>query len=153
MTPHRDAEADAVVLARRRIVIRAPLTTIWRLHTDVARWQDWHPELGTVSGAPLLVEGASFGLRPQGLDIASTVLDVKPMRQTRWTGHVDGITGTHLWVFRSHERGVLVDTLVSWGGDPVRADVEGMQELLDASLLTWLNRLKAAAEDCPLDPV
>ncbi|APU15689.1 SRPBCC family protein [Actinoalloteichus fjordicus] len=151
MADHRDAASAALVLARRRIVIRAPLATIWRLHTDVTGWPRRHPEVREVTGAPVLAEGTSFGLRPAGLDITSTVLDVKPMQQTRWVGRVGGITGTHLWVFRSHDLGVLVDTLVSWDGDPIRADVDGMQELLDTTLLTWLNRLKAAAEDCSLE--
>ena len=34
----------------------------------------------------------------------------------------------------------------SFAGEPVEADAAGMQSLLDASLVSWLGHLKAAAE-------
>jgi hypothetical protein len=42
--------------------------------------------------------------------------------------------------------GVHVATTESFAGEPVRADVAGMQALLDASLVSWLGHLKEAAE-------
>jgi hypothetical protein len=39
--------------------------------------------------------------------------------------------------------------LGSFSGEPVEADVAGMQSLLDASLLAWLDSLKTAAESKP----
>jgi hypothetical protein len=33
-----------------------------------------------------------------------------------------------------------------FAGAPVEADVAGMQRVLDGSLVSWLNRLKSAAE-------
>ena len=34
----------------------------------------------------------------------------------------------------------------SFAGEPVKVDVVGMQSLLDASLMSWLDHLKATAE-------
>lgn len=34
----------------------------------------------------------------------------------------------------------------SFAGEPVEADVTGMQSTLDSSLISWLAHLKAAAE-------
>ena len=62
----------------------------------------------------------------------------------------ESITGIHEWIFAETDGGVAVTTTESFAGDPVSADVEGMQGQLDASLVAWLDYLKAAAEgsDC-----
>jgi hypothetical protein len=41
---------------------------------------------------------------------------------------------------------VHVTTDESFAGEPVEADAPGMQSVLDASLVSWLGHLKAAAE-------
>jgi hypothetical protein len=41
---------------------------------------------------------------------------------------------------------VSVTTNESFAGDPVSADVDGMRQQLDASLVAWLEYLKSAAE-------
>jgi hypothetical protein len=41
---------------------------------------------------------------------------------------------------------VHVTTNESFAGEPVEADVTGMQSALDSSLIAWLAHLKAAAE-------
>jgi hypothetical protein len=43
-------------------------------------------------------------------------------------------------------QGVIVATNESFAGAPVDGDPSTMQDLLDASLVSWLLRLKAAAE-------
>jgi len=55
--------------------------------------------------------------------------------------------GTHEWVYTQTPTGVRVATHESWSGQPVQADITGMQSALDKSLTDWLGHLKAAAED------
>ena len=55
--------------------------------------------------------------------------------------------GTHEWVYTQTPAGVHVATHESFSGQPVQADVTGMQSALDKSLTDWLGHLKAAAED------
>lgn len=57
-----------------------------------------------------------------------------------------GITGVHEWLFSERPSGTHVVTNESFAGDPVEADAAGMQKLLDASLVAWLDHLKTAAE-------
>lgn len=90
--------------------------------------------------------GAAFTWETYNLTIVSTVYQVKPQRHTLWGGPSDGITGIHAWTFTPVEGGVRVDTEESWSGDPISADVTGMQAALDSSLTTWLDQLGAAAE-------
>ena len=42
--------------------------------------------------------------------------------------------------------GVYVTTDESFAGEPVEADITGMQSALDRSLAAWLAHLRAAAE-------
>ena len=61
-------------------------------------------------------------------------------------GTSGGITGVHEWLFSETPSGVHVTTTESFAGEPVEADPPGMQTALDASLVAWLDHLKAAAE-------
>jgi hypothetical protein len=55
----------------------------------------------------------------------------------------------HEWLFNETPTGTHVTTNDSFAGDPVSADIPGMQAMLDASLAAWLDHLKAAAESVP----
>ena len=63
-----------------------------------------------------------------------------------WGGPSAGITGIHSWTFTPVPGGVRVDTEESWSGGPIEADVAGMQQALDGSLIAWLEYLAAAAQ-------
>jgi hypothetical protein len=70
---------------------------------------------------------------------------VSERRRTLWGGTAGGITGVHEWLFAETDDGVRVTTNESFAGDPVSADVAGMQARLDASLVAWLDDLRSAA--------
>ena len=61
-------------------------------------------------------------------------------------GTGDGITGIHEWVFTATPAGTHVETTESFAGAPVEADVAGLQQVLDGSLVSGLNHLKNAAQ-------
>jgi hypothetical protein len=61
-------------------------------------------------------------------------------------GTSGGITGVHEWLFTESPGGVHVATTESFAGEPVVADVRGMQTMLDTSLVAWLGHLRRAAE-------
>jgi hypothetical protein len=65
--------------------------------------------------------------------------------RTLWGGTAEGITGIHEWLFKETDGGVRITTNESFAGEPVSADVAGMQAQLDASLLAWLEYLRSAA--------
>ena len=78
--------------------------------------------------------------------MTSQIYEVSDRSRTLWGGTAGGITGVHEWVFAETDGGVRVTTNESFAGDPVSADVAGMQGQLDASLVAWLDYLRAAAE-------
>ena len=62
-------------------------------------------------------------------------------------GTANGITGVHEWTFEETPSGTYVTTNESFAGGPVEALTRpSMQNLLDASLQAWLDRLKQTAE-------
>ena len=81
-----------------------------------------------------------------GFTVVSTIYAVAPRTRVLWGGTSGGITGVHEWVFSETPTGVHVTTNESFAGEPVEADVTGMQSALDSSLISWLAHLKAAAE-------
>jgi SepF-like predicted cell division protein (DUF552 family) len=54
--------------------------------------------------------------------------------------------GTHEWVVTQTPAGVHMAPQESFSGEPVEADITGMQKTLDKSLTDWLQHLKATAE-------
>ncbi|MEV0190168.1 SRPBCC family protein [Kitasatospora purpeofusca] len=152
----------AQVRYRTEAVIDAPLDVIWKLQTDVDRWPSWQR---AVSGAERLDHGrfragSSFrwttpippevGIPATGLDITSTVRQVKDRSCIRWTGPADGeglhIDGVHVWNFTKVRGGVRVSTEETHTGPQVDANVPLATGILRAGLDAWLSELKAAAE-------
>jgi len=146
-------DGDAPVLARHEIAIQAPLETIWQLHIAVNEWPTWQPDITEARLDGDFVPGASFDWTSSGLSVTSTIYDVSPptgdvspRARTLWGGTAQGITGIHEWTFRDMTQGVLVATNESFAGASVDGDPSTLQDLLDASLVSWLLRLKGAAE-------
>jgi hypothetical protein len=133
------------VIAHHEVDIQAPLDTVWRLHTDINAWPTWQTDITVAHLDGVLEPGASFNWTSYGLSVTSTVYDLAERARVLWGGTANGITGVHEWLFSQTPAGVHVTTNESFAGEPVTADVAGMQSLLDASLVSWLGHLKAAA--------
>lgn len=137
---------DAPVVSRKSIVIHAGPERVWAIHTDIESWPAWQADVATaVLDGPLVV-GARFRWHTAGLDITSTIADVRAPRRIEWGGPAHGITGVHVWEFEPTADGVRVHTEESWRGAPVDEDPDRLQYALDDALEEWLRRLKDRAE-------
>jgi Polyketide cyclase / dehydrase and lipid transport len=139
-------DGNAPVRARHETDINAPLDTVWRLHTDVNAWPAWQTEITSAHINGAFQPGTSFEWTSYGFPVVSTIYAVAERARVLWGGTAGGITGVHEWVFTETPMGVHVITEESFAGEPVEADVTGMQSTLDSSLISWLAHLKAAAE-------
>ena len=146
MTVPSAIDSTAPVLAHHEVEIRAPLDEVWRLHTDVNAWTTWQSDITTASIEGAFGVGDSFGWSSYGLAVTSTIYAITDHSRILWGGTGDGITGIHEWLFSETPDGVRVTTNESFAGQPVEADATNMQSLLDASLVSWLDHLKKAAE-------
>ncbi len=80
------------------------------------------------------------------MDITSTIVELVPGRRIVWEGTVQGITGIHVWTFDQADAGTVVHTEESWSGEPVDEAVDDLTAALKTSLQSWLDCLKARAE-------
>ncbi|NYD47047.1 putative membrane protein [Actinomadura luteofluorescens] len=148
---------------RTDVLIKAPLSTVFKLQTDVERWPDWQrPVLSMERLDPgPLRRGSRFRWTtpapPTPTTPATTLTITSTVRQLRhggcilWSGPAigEGIRideGVHLWTFTRVRGGVRVHTEETWTGDQVEADVPLATEILGQGLRAWLDDLKAAAE-------
>ncbi|MBD0689504.1 polyketide cyclase /reductase [Streptomyces sp. CBMA123] len=155
-------DPSARIRHRTEAVIHAPLSTVWRLQSDVARWPSWQSAVASaerLDHGPLRPGSAFHWTTPlppnpattaPSLDITSTVQQLKPGSCIRWTGpataeglHIDGV---HVWTFTPVRGGVLVRTEETHTGPQVDADVPAATAILRQGLDAWLHDLKAAAE-------
>jgi uncharacterized membrane protein len=139
-------DGNAPVRAHHEIDIHAPLDTVWRLHADVNSWPAWQTDITAARIDGPFQPGASFEWTSYGFTVISTIYAVDERARVLWGGTAGGITGVHEWVFSQTPTGVHVTTAESFAGEPVEADVTGMQPALDSSLVAWLGHLKAVAE-------
>ncbi|WP_405432590.1 SRPBCC family protein [Streptomyces anulatus] len=155
-------DPGAEVRARTERVIDAPLSTVWKLQTDVERWPDWQSHVTSMDRldhGPFRPGSAFRWTTPippnpatpaTSLDITSTVEQVKRGSCIRWTGPATGeglrIGGVHVWTFTEVAGGVLVRTEETHTGEQVEANVPYATEILRQGLEAWLGELKTAAE-------
>ncbi len=139
-------DETAPAIARLSTEIHAPLATVWDLHTDIAAWPTWNPDIDRtrIDGPP--APGTSFSWRTHGMEITSTVHELDPGRRIVWGGPSGGITGVHVWTFQQDGDHVTVHTEESWSGAPVEAAADDLRKALHDSLEAWLAHLKARSE-------
>ncbi|MEU8024715.1 MULTISPECIES: SRPBCC family protein [Micromonospora] len=139
-------DENAAVVVRREIRVDAPIERVWQLHTDVNGWTHWQGDIDTAHADGPLAPGSEFRWSTAGLSIVSTVHAVDAPHRILWGGPAHGITGVHEWTFTPDGDGTVVRTAESWDGEPVRADRDNLRDALDASLASWLDQLRKAAE-------
>ena len=141
-----DIDENAPVITRDEILIDAPLSHVWGLHTDISSWSEWLPDIDSSRIEGPLEVGTVFHWETFGLSIESTIEEIEPLRRIVWSGPAQGIMAIHVWMMTPSENWVIVHTEESWDGEPVRAQPEEMQQALDSSLRGWLQSLKLKAE-------
>ncbi|MCS0634941.1 SRPBCC family protein [Streptomyces sp. LP05-1] len=156
-------DPGALIRASADIVIDAPLSTVWKLQTDVERWPTWQKPVLTIKRLDPgpLHRGSRFRWTTPApptpstpattLTITSTIQQLRSGSCVLWSGPAvgEGVRideGVHLWTFREVGGVVRVHTEETWTGPQPEADVPGSTALLRTGLETWLRDLKATAE-------
>ncbi|WP_433346348.1 SRPBCC family protein [Microtetraspora malaysiensis] len=156
-------DTTARIRYRSDIVIKAPLSTIFTLQTDVERWPTWQSPVLTVKRldpGPLRKGSRLRWTTPAPptpttpattMNITSTVRQLQRDTCILWSGPAigEGVRidqGVHLWTFTKVKGGVRVHTEETWTGAQVEADVPGATKILGEGLEAWLRALKATAE-------
>ena len=71
----------APVTAQKRLIIEASPEVVWKVHTDVNAWSQWHRSISSARAVARLAVGSSFEWKSGGLTIASTVQTLEQNRR------------------------------------------------------------------------
>jgi hypothetical protein len=137
---------NAPVISRQEILIKAPVESIWKIHTAVIDWHNWNPGISESEISDPLAVGTTFHWQTAGLKISSKIREVFPPGRIGRSGETAGILGIHVWTFPENSGGTLVRTEESWEGLALPPIVRDVQKANDASLISWLSCLKQWAK-------
>ena len=136
----------ASVRSKREIDIAAPAEVVWEVLTDFDRWQEWNPEVKSMSYKGPLAPGAMFRWKAGPGTIVSTVEELDRPRYIRWRGRTLSIAAVHEWRFEGRDGGTHVETDESFSGTLARLLRGSLQKQLDRALEDGLEHLKREAE-------
>ena len=142
---------------RETIFIRAPVSTVWRVFTDIENWDTWN----TVCKACRLEEGRaleqgaciSFSLSPLifPLRIAPVVEERREKKTIVWSGGKWGIHARHAFFFRKagdNGKWTELESIEVFSGPLLwAARLIGMHRRLHRLTLRLLEAIREAAED------
>lgn len=139
-------DPTAPAVARREILIHAPVEKVWQIQSDIENWSAWQPDIASAKLNGGLKTGATFRWKAQGLNITSRLHTVEPPRRLGWTGIAIGMSAIHNWTFEAHGDATLAVSEESLSGWLTRLMLFFDPRFLEKSLEATLQRLKDKAE-------
>ncbi|WP_405062059.1 SRPBCC family protein [Kribbella sp. NBC_01505] len=156
-------DRTAKISYRNEIFIKAPVSKVWKVQTDVAKWTRWQQPVASaerLDHGPLRAGSAFRWTTPveatpytpkTTLVITSTVHQAKHNQCLRWSGPAigEGLTidrGVHVWNFEKVHGGTIVRTEETWTGPQVEAMPDLSRQFLGQGLDAWLLDLKTQSE-------
>ena len=140
------ASSGAPVRSRREIDVAAAPDVVWEVLTDFDRWQEWNPDVKSMSFEGPLAPGAMFRWKAGPGTIVSTVEEIDRPRYIRWRGRTLSIAALHEWRFEGRDGGTHVETDESFSGLLARLLRGSLQKQLDRALEDGLEHLRREAE-------
>jgi len=136
----------APMVARKEILVDAPIDSVWALESDIDRWPQWQPGVSAARLDGPLTAGSIFRWKGQGLNITSTLQEVSPPTRISWTGKAPGIDAIHIWTFEPQGNSTRVVSEESWSGWLTRLLKLFDARMLEKSMDQSLKVLKSKAE-------
>lgn len=137
---------EAPVLARAEIEIDADPGTVWDIMADIEDWPRWNPDVKSTILRGELKSGTSFHWKAGPGKITSVLQDVERPHLLAWVGKTMGVNAIHVFKIEDKDGKTIVKTEESWEGLLSRAMHGKMQEMLEKSIESGLEYLKAEAE-------
>ena len=137
---------QAPLATRKEVFIQAPPEEVWKIHTDIDGWSQWHPGITTSELEGPLTVGSVFRWKAGGFNITSTLELVEPIRQIGWIGRGFGTKAKHIWELQPQNDGTRLSTEESLEGWLVTVLTSMMRKTLEESLKVWLDSLKRQVE-------
>ncbi len=136
----------APMVARKSILINAPLEKVWKIHSDINGWKDWQSDISKSQLDGTLKPNEIFTWTSGGFPVTSTIQEVVPQRRLGWSGKALGSSAKHIWIFEQQGNSTLVTTEESMEGWLISIMKPFTPGFLDKSLEVWTQNLKKKAE-------
>src|ERR1700754_4038122 len=109
--PNLTIDINAPVITRDQILVHATPQKVWDILTDINNWSSWNKDINSAKLAANLDVNNSFTWTTAGMEITSTIAEIRPPSKIAWSGEVSGIMGIHEWHIEPAEDGAIVRTL------------------------------------------
>ena len=130
----------------RSVETAASPQAVWKVWTDTSRWQEWNPDVQSMSFDGPLAPGSEFRSKAGPGTIVSTLDRIEPPLHIAWRGRTLTINAYHEWWLEPSDGGTHARTEESFSGLLVRLLRGSLQKTLDKSLQDGLQHLKHEAE-------
>lgn len=137
---------ETPVRSRRTIEISAPPEVVWNALTDFERWQEWNPQVKSMSFGGPVAPDSEFRWKAGPGTIVSTLEQVEPPRFVRWRGRTMSIKAIHEWRLEPRDGRTMVETEETYSGLLAWLFRGQLQRMLDQALEDGLGHLKREAE-------
>lgn len=134
------------VQAKHSLAINAPVEDVWAIIVGVSLWPQLFSHVQSTKIKDDFAVGNSFSWKSGGINIVSTIQDLKPHSLIRWIGKAIGTSAVHTWELRSHGDHTFLEMSESFDGWLVWLMPKVFQKNLDKTLIQWLLDIKRAAE-------
>jgi hypothetical protein len=140
------------MLIKASIIINAPLKRVWQTFTDLTCWENWNTVIRDVRSEEKTLGNSSIlkcsfrpFLFPINVDIK--IKEILPDERIVWSASKTGLTAYHEFLFREHEKGVMVTSKETFTGLLTKASgfLLPKKRMLDLTKI-FLKDLKKASE-------
>ena len=145
---HSRIDEAAPLTSESSTVIDAPITQVWALVSDVARWPAWYPRMSVLSIGAVRPD-APLRWKLGRLTMRSTFAVVDPPHELTWTGRFLGYHAVDQHLLEPAGDGRTRVTIRESLAGPL-LPLLYRQPTLQAGHQQWLAALKAAAEHTTL---
>ncbi|NLP11272.1 SRPBCC domain-containing protein [bacterium] len=140
------ANEKAPAYARQEAHIDAPITVVWSVLTDLAKWPEWNVSVKEMRLQGRVEVGAEFHWKTGGMKICSRIEQITPPFTIVWSGRTMGIRAIHAWTFTTEKNSTRVRTEESFEGFMTWLFARPMRRVLAKALQQGLDALKDEAE-------
>jgi hypothetical protein len=137
---------DAPVLCRKKIIINANTVDVWKILTDINRWNTWQADIKKPVLKGEVVAGSTFEWISGGLKIRSTIHTAQPYSVFGWTGKTLGLYAIHNWKITELNKQSEVAVEESMEGLLAGFFKKLFNKSLEKGMVRWLDMLKKECE-------
>jgi hypothetical protein len=137
---------NAPIVAKLKIEINADPETVWNILTDIEAWPKWNPDVKEAILQGELKPGTQFKWKAGPGNIISVLQNIEPPNLIAWTGKTMGINAVDVFKIKPINGKTVVEEEESWEGLISRVMHGRLQKILEKSLKSGLESLKAESE-------